>query len=399
NGLFNSGINGIIQVVVKYFFQKSNHKYNFLSLYYSSVFLVNAFIILVVEKFIPGNFKINSTAFLYVILQFIWSKIFGFFSLKNYVFNRLAPKTWGNISNEGQLALTLPFYVIISMFASVLHSYGYSLIYKAKSSPGGLDIITSTITQNEDKKKGERKSFSIGKFSKIFGLLVIFAITFFDFIFVENNKNLTLKQLMKRDFFNESNIENEEDLYKFIGSLNYSNQESKKLLEKISDSLGIEIIDPNFIINYLKEGKIYLIKYYKSSNNEYRLKQAEDNFYEKSLFGYIKYITNNEKFWASLVYIFLSSYFINDLFPKSKIIKISFITKNEEELEELKRILKNHKFYYFDASSFSNVGTDPEQIGKIRIFCCLITKWGYQLISDKLKRFEKVAVYETDEKG
>jgi len=82
--------------------------------------------------------------------------------------------------------LTLPFYITIGIVSSIIHTYGYSLIYQTKSSPGGLDIIASVLSQNEN-KKNKKNSFSIGYLTKIFGIFVVFLITLFNFVFVEDN--------------------------------------------------------------------------------------------------------------------------------------------------------------------------------------------------------------------
>ena len=72
NKLFNSGINGIIQVVTSYYFSLkniSNHSYP--AVYYSAVFFVNLLIVSLLHFFYPGNFEMNSTSMFYVLFQLV----------------------------------------------------------------------------------------------------------------------------------------------------------------------------------------------------------------------------------------------------------------------------------------------------------------------------------------
>lgn len=45
-------------------------------------------------------------------------------------------------ARENQLTL-LPCQVVIAVFAAILHTYGYSLIFRAQATPGGLEIISA----------------------------------------------------------------------------------------------------------------------------------------------------------------------------------------------------------------------------------------------------------------
>ena len=71
NGLFNSGINGVIQVLTSYCFAKYNFNAAYhSSVYYTIVLLVNALIVSAVHQFYPDNLEMNSTALFYVFFQF-----------------------------------------------------------------------------------------------------------------------------------------------------------------------------------------------------------------------------------------------------------------------------------------------------------------------------------------
>lgn len=71
NGLFNSGINGVIQVLTSYSFSKYNFNMAYYSnIYYAIVLLVNIMIVSVVHLFYPDNLEMNSTALFYVLFQF-----------------------------------------------------------------------------------------------------------------------------------------------------------------------------------------------------------------------------------------------------------------------------------------------------------------------------------------
>ena len=85
----------------------------------------------------------------------------------------------------------MPFYIAVAIGAAIVHTYGYSLIFQARATPGGLEIITSYLSSSRKK----RKKASISFLFKLFGFLIIFAITFFNFAFVEDNVKVRKAEL------------------------------------------------------------------------------------------------------------------------------------------------------------------------------------------------------------
>jgi uncharacterized membrane-anchored protein YitT (DUF2179 family) len=418
NGLFNSGINGIIQALIDCLVKYNKISIeNFPIFYYSSSLILNASIVFFLYFLFPKNLEMMSTSIFYVLFQLIWSNIFKYLSLKNYVFSRFAPGTWSNLTNRNQLGLTLPFYITIGIVSSIIHTYGYSLIYQTKSSPGGLEIITAVLSQNENKKS--KSKFSIGYLTKMFGILVVFLITLFNFVFVEDNidiKKYELINFINKDFGYEK-IKNKEELENLLGNLkNYENfdNDEKLILNILKSWLNDESLDasPQNISEYFK-GKKNLLNYYclskknllseivdvdnskeidqKIKDLEQKIRDLEFNIYDKNFLGYLKYITNDEKLWASLVYIFLSSYLINQIFPKSKLVYLTVNVEGKDDLGNILEILKDFNPTYFKVINLS------EDSKEFYIVNCSITKWNYQLISTELFEFGKILTNEIDE--
>jgi len=69
--------------------------------------------------------------------------------LREYVFNRFNPSSWQGLSSQSQLSFTLPYYIVIAIVAAIVHTYGYSLIFQAKATPGGLEIFTSHFSSQK----------------------------------------------------------------------------------------------------------------------------------------------------------------------------------------------------------------------------------------------------------
>jgi uncharacterized membrane-anchored protein YitT (DUF2179 family) len=90
------------------------------------------------------------------------------------------------------LSFTLPYYIVIAIVAAIIHTYGYSLIFQAQATPGGLEIITSHFSSRKGKKK-----LSIGTFMKVFGLIIIFSVTLINFICIEDNSKMKKSLLAK----------------------------------------------------------------------------------------------------------------------------------------------------------------------------------------------------------
>lgn len=423
NKLFNSGLNGIIQVLTRYFFSiKMIKEDNYPIAYYSTVFLVNLLLVFLVHLFSPENLEMNSTAIFYVFFQFSWSKIFNLKILKNSIFSRFAPKTWSNLSDMKQLGLTWPYYITIGVVSSFIHTFGYSLIYRAKSTPGGLEIITSTLSQKQNKKS----KFSIGSFTKIFGMFIVFLITLFNFIVNEDNVDLKKNELIIiiNENIDENNakeqleenkidkIKGQDCLIDFLKkwSTGYYKEVDKKRDNQILNVIKNWSFDYNLDQNrdvvfiYLQNNKSQIEYFLKkkieleyrgenTSHLEKKILDLELNTYDKGLnikglIGYLKYITNDEKLWGSLFYIFISSYLINQIFPKSKFVRLVSRIENKENLNNMLKILDDYDPIYYIVKN----KIDEE----IYILECSITKWNYQLLSSDLVKLGKILINEVD---
>lgn len=414
NGLFNSGINGIIQVLTTYFFQKHNFNLAYYSnCYYLVVLLVNIIIVSVINWFYPDNLEMNSTAIFYVLFQIFWNTLFKQASLHKYVFSSLSPNAWVSISGSDQTGLSLAFYIVIAIISSMIHTFGYQLIYRAKSTPGGLEIITSTISQNEG---GKKSRISIGYLSKLFGIFVIFFVTLFKFIVVENDTDIRRNKLIN-DI--NSGLEEHEQIqsWKEASSLverwiSYEETDGqvtspgaldKKVHSQLSKVFqtrtGVKkLAKPTNIRYYLQSNKellIHLREVYADSEDKEelaKLRELEKNTYDRNPLGYLKYVTNDEKLWASLVYIFFSSYLINQLFPKNTLVVLTAKISNDGNLEEMLELLKNYNPTYFRAVAWSK-----KVNSEIYVLNCSMTKWNYQLLSVELRKFGEILISASDE--
>jgi uncharacterized membrane-anchored protein YitT (DUF2179 family) len=96
--------------------------------------------------------------------------------VRKYIFNRLNPSSWQSIGSGSQLSFTLPYYIVIAITASIIHTFGYSLIFQAQATPGGFDVISSHFSSQKKKKKS-----SVGFFMKTLGIFVILFLTMINF--------------------------------------------------------------------------------------------------------------------------------------------------------------------------------------------------------------------------
>ena len=76
--------------------------------------------------------------------------------------------------------------------AAIIHTYGYSLIFQAQATPGGLEIFTSHFSSRKGKKK-----VSISTLMKVFGLGIIFLVTLINFTMIEDNSKMKESLLQK----------------------------------------------------------------------------------------------------------------------------------------------------------------------------------------------------------
>ncbi|CAJ0761887.1 9293_t:CDS:2 [Entrophospora sp. SA101] len=180
-----------------------------------------------------------------------------------------------------QLGFTLPFYVTIALLAALIHTYGYSLIFRARATPENYKTKRSLEDKNfeleEDIKKESNPEIKQTKEQKIHQ---------------EQQKILTLQKknalltthlkIKTGSNFLEEYPKEEIDMYLM------NKEELKNTLEKEISKREQEIIstDNKRVKKYL----IYLKK---------RQERTEKEIYEKTpmgyLKGYVKYVSNNEK--------------------------------------------------------------------------------------------------------
>jgi uncharacterized membrane-anchored protein YitT (DUF2179 family) len=226
NGLYNSGLNGLLQVGSKLIVGRWNIGWNnYFLLYYGLGLATNLLFIIFLRAFFKAKLEIISTSIFYVLSQIIWTQLFKFLNLREYVFNRLNPNSWQGLSADSQLSFTLPYYIVIAIVAAIIHTYGYSWIFQSQATPGGLEIFTSHFSSG----KGKRK-ISIGALMKVFGLVIIFLVTLINFSLVENNYEM--KESLLRKEIEDRKKELEE------GAAKIENKETHIILREWKDEMN-----------------------------------------------------------------------------------------------------------------------------------------------------------------
>ncbi|RHZ36510.1 YitT family protein [endosymbiont GvMRE of Glomus versiforme] len=451
NGIYNSGLNGLLQAIFNLLsgYNEGVRANNTLFLF-GTAFLINLLIIVILRRFFQGKLEMLSTALVYSLAQLIWSKVFDKLNLSTFMFNNFSPESWG--FGREQLGFTLPFYVTIALLASLIHTYGYSLIFKARATPGGLEIITAHLSS---KKKAK---VSLGVLFKFFGFLVVFLITVISFLGIDDNpkvKKAELKTYLwgKNNASEKEFLNAEEDLdqvlkkwkkkYQIKNDLEKENSELEKEINQEKDpeikqknekkihqnqqkilalqkenaplttylklKIGSEYIEDypeeevkmhlmnrEELRNALKKEIAKREKETSSPENKktrkyliYLKKRQEKNekeIYEKTptgyFKGYVKYVTNNEKLWATLVYIFLSAFLISQMFPKDIKVILNVQTNSRDKLDKILALLKEFKPVYY-VSHLYEQKTSEEKI--VYIVSCSLTKWGYYLLQQDLQ--------------
>ncbi|CAH1760568.1 12942_t:CDS:2 [Entrophospora sp. SA101] len=173
-----------------------------------------------------------------------------------------------------QLGFTLPFYIAIALLAALIHTYGYSLIFKARATPvfeKKNSELEKIISQEENLAIKQEKEKQIRQNQQ-----QIIALQ-------KENSPLTthLKSKTGSEYLEDYPAE-EIEMYLM------NKEELKSTLEKEIAKREKEAVSPEN-----KKEKKYLI-YLKR-----RQERTEKEFYEKNpagyFKGYVKYATNNEK--------------------------------------------------------------------------------------------------------
>lgn len=455
NGIYNSGLNGFLQAIFNVLsgYSEKVRTYNTQFLF-GTAFFINFLIITILQRFFKGKLEILSTALFYSFAQLFWSGIFDKLKLNNYVLNNFSPENWG--FGREQLGFTLPFYIAIALLAALIHTYGYSLIFKARATPGGLEIVTAHLSSQKKTK------ISLGALFKFFGFVIIFLITVVSFLCIDDNPQVKAAELKtylweknkaaREKFLDEEkedleqvlqrwkqNYQSKWDLEKSNSDLEqelslaenpkikqekskqiYQNQQKILALQKENSPLTTHLKNKTgseFLEEYpTEEIKMHLLNKEKlkaalakeitkreaeiASIGNKRAKKyliylkkrqarTEEGIYEKTptgyLKGYIKYVTNNEKLWATLVYIFLSAFLISQMFPKDIKVILNVQTESRDKLGKILALLKEFKPAYY-VSHLYEQKTGEEKT--IFIINCSLTKWGYYLLQPELKAFK-----------
>ncbi|MCE8167833.1 MAG: YitT family protein [Candidatus Moeniiplasma glomeromycotorum] len=428
NGLYNSGLNGLLQSGSKLLIGRNNMSWtNYYLIYYGLGLLTNLLFILILRILFKAKLEIISTSIFYVLSQIIWTQIFNFLNLRGYIFNRFNPNSWQGLSASSQLSFTLPYYIVIAIVAAIIHTYGYSLIFQSQATPGGLEIITSHFSTREKGRK-----FSISTFMKIFGLIIIFLVTLVNFTMIEDNSKMK-KSLLEKDLEDQKEKLAEGGM-KITGSITDTldkwrkDMKEAKQLEKKNDKdikKILEIREKNRPLtsflkrkigyqqleNYPQEVDYYLAqdrerknkletekekiekrldnisgeklvrKLRRKNDLEARIKELDKELERNFLPKYLSYITNNERLWATLIYIFLSSFLISQIFPRDQIILLRLHSLTESNRNKGLKLLKKFSPVYYTVYRKSG---DKEEV--VYVINCHLSKWNYYLLSPYLKQ-------------
>ncbi|MCE8163766.1 MAG: YitT family protein [Candidatus Moeniiplasma glomeromycotorum] len=433
NGIYNSGFNGLLQACSKLIVGHGKLSWaKYYLLYYGLGLLTNLLFILFLRLFFKAKLEIISTSIFYVLSQIAWTQIFSFFKLRESIFSRFNPTSWQGLTNQSQLSFTLPYYIVIAIVAAIVYTYGTSLIYQAQSTKGGLDIFIAHFS-------AQKKKISISAFMKIFGGVILFSITLVNFFWIEDNSRMKESSLEKEIQENENLATNpkiKDKKLKVIVEEWKKDMERANLLEKenqLKESFAIrgEFINqsltslfrnkaeetqiekyPQEIEYYLKknEEKISLMETeldklsnstenltpqdYQRKINLSKRKEKISKEQERKLWQrYLIYTTNNERLWATVVYIFLTSFLMSQIFPRDKLILLNIYASNQEKLTQGLNLLKKYPTYHYTIHK-KRTNAEEETIYVIESY---LSKWDYYLLFPYLKQIGIIYTHETSQ--
>jgi len=431
NGIYNSGLNGFLQAFSKYIVGKNNIGWNnYYLIYYGLGLLTNFVFIFSLWFFFNAKLDIISTSIFYVFSQIAWTQFFNFFKLREYVFSSFNPSSWQGLSSQSQLSFTLPYYIVIAIVAAIIHTYGYSLIFQAQATPGGLEIFTSHVSSQKKSK------ISISVLMKAFGIIITLLVTIFNFFWVEDNpkmkrstlqrevqeKNLVLNReekiediikKWKEDMEQANKLEQEENLRKSseIRTNNYpitsffKNKINEPKLEKYPYEVNYYLLNEKEKINALNS-EIEKLKVDIDSNTRIedlteklrrknsliqRSRKLEKETNRNIFVRYLNYVSNNERLWATVVYIFLSSFLISQIFPRDRMILLHLYSFTEENRNRALKILEKFSPAYHVV--YRKKG--ESQVEAIFVINCHLSKWNHYLLSPYLKEVGVSHAHET----
>lgn len=421
NGIYNSGLNGFLQALSKLIVGKNNIGWNnYYLIYYGLGLLTNLVFIFSLWLFFNAKLEIISTSIFYVFSQIAWTQIFKVFRLREYVFNRFNPGNWQGLSSQSQLSFTLPYYIVIAIVGAIIHTYGYSLIFQAQATPGGLEIFTSHLSSQKKRK------ISISALTKTFGIIITLVVTISNFLWIEDNPKIK-KSILQREVQEKNLVFNKEEkiedtIKKWRENMEQANKlEKGKNLRESSEIRAKNYPITSFFKNKINEPKLekypYEIDYYVlsekekinalnseiekikvdiSSNpstevlteklqrkndliqrSEKLLKETDRNIFIR----YLNYVSNNERLWATVVYIFLSSFLISQIFPRDRMILLRLYSFTEENRNKALKILERFSPVYHVV--YRKKG--ESQAEAVFVINCHLSKWNHYLLSPYLK--------------
>jgi uncharacterized membrane-anchored protein YitT (DUF2179 family) len=180
NRLYNSGLNGLLQKFSQLLTGENNTTSYYLT-YYGMGLASNLLIIFCLWFKFKTRLDIIGTAPFYVLFQVLWTLLFSWLKLENYLFKNF--RFFDDHGTQLNSIYFLPYYVIVALIAAIIHTYGYSLIFRVQAAPGGFEIISAHFA---NKKKSR---FSIAFLSKVFGYTILFLLTLIDFLQKRGDKS------------------------------------------------------------------------------------------------------------------------------------------------------------------------------------------------------------------
>lgn len=143
--------------------------------------------------------------------------------------------------------------------------------------------------------------------------------------------------------------------------------------------------DSNRAQYWIKEGKKTdkyqeRLRYLKKQRGALRTQKKENKM--KRI---LRAISNNEKLWATLLFIFVSSYLVDYMFPRKKIINVVIHFRTAEDRDEGIKLLKQYSPIY---CTFYRKNKGLEE--PVFLLQCKMNKWNFYLHRPYLKQLGKV---------
>lgn len=443
NNIFNSGLNGFLQVIAKVLVPEASSFIFFRFIYYGLSLLVNFFLVFFLWKKDDADINTTSTCLVYIFSQLIWSFVFD---KVNFLFSDLRSSGY----NLNYPSYELPFLIVIALIASLIHGFGKSIIMKVQGTVGGHDLVISHFNA---KKRKNIFGISVNKAAKIFNFVIIMIIMLVNGLIIEESKVIKIN-ILKRDWEKEINdniLKKKEDFYSFVSkwikykekmindeittewslskktntlfsssttNFKEDSKEDKKLFFAFDDFLKkkIKVYNYNSTFFYHEDFNLHI------SNNKEKQKIIEKNIekiesirnfkkkkkklvrewkdwlekrkseIEEKERNIIKYaltkVTNNYRLLATAVYIFTSSYAIMLFFPYNNIITVDIRCRNEGFLNECLELLEDFSpvFYY----AFEKIEPTKKKQWDVLLVRCRMSKWEYELYLPKMKKLGEV---------